>query len=72
MAEDTSVKEPTEATEQPQHTSAVDKPADKQSENTTAPDEKPAGKVPEIALKLLLKAGLAAVDPSLCDQNALT
>lgn len=44
MAEDTPVNAPTEATGQPEHTSTADKPVDKQSENVTTTDERPAGK----------------------------
>lgn len=44
MAEDTPVNAPTEATEQPEHASAADKPIDKESENVATTNEKPTGK----------------------------
>lgn len=64
MAEDTPMKEPTEATEQLQHTSA----ADTELGNATASHEKPVGKEFEdrmlcLPLKLLLNVGSRAVDP---------
>lgn len=74
MAEETPVKVPTEATEateQHEQTSAADKPVDKVSENMTASDERPTGKINSAHLrqsfpKLLFRAALRLGRFSLC------
>lgn len=77
MAEESPVKVPTEATgateatEQHEHTSAADKPVDKESDNVTTSDEKPTGMIDlahplQSFLKLLFGAALRLGQSSLC------
>lgn len=61
MAEEKPVTAPAEAADQPERTPTTGKPADKESENGTASDNKAVGKkdsirIPQSSLELLLEA----------------
>lgn len=61
MAEETPVTAPAEAADQLERTPTIEKPADKESENRTASDNKVVGKkdsicIPQSTLELLLEA----------------